>query len=175
MRFSGSIIRSFAEILSALATAVSIALEIVGVKQLQVADYSVGWHLFALVAFLFFLPLVYWRVFSYKSQLDEREKRRRIADQLAKFLRDGDELQGRISVGANGISRDFLAWAQSTYEYLREHCGDRYAALFVTHNYKDPPPTVTGLESPDHERMLRQTMARTITLRTLIEEFSFKD
>jgi hypothetical protein len=134
---------------------------------------NTNWNVFALVSFIVFAVLVYARVFSYKNQLDRRNERRRIANQLARFLMQGEQLQARAADATQAVSLDDVeAWMTPVYAFLRDNCGLANAQLFTQMDLRQPPPYVEGFASEPQENIFRQVAFRMGNLRTILERYT---
>lgn len=62
------LLRVGAEVMSPLATVAFLVLDATGMKEVALADKTIGWQWFALGAFVVFVGLVYWRVWHLHTE-----------------------------------------------------------------------------------------------------------
>ena len=111
-----------------------------------------------------------------KAFVDDRQRRREIADRLGKFLGEADRLTGEIlrmpeDTDRNELVGPVLSWQGEVYRYIATYCGLAEAELFQIVNFMEAPPHIHEFPSKNHAEATRQLLPRMGNLRKIIDEY----
>ena len=99
------------------------------------------WQIPAVVGFVVFVIVVYARVYRQRQELDQWDRYRQIADDLAGFRVETDKLMQSFSGQGETSPATFaeaVDWAGRVHVYLKTNCGDSYAEQFLIVDYARP-------------------------------------